>query len=264
MKRSVALSWAVVAIAALVVPGCAGGPSEEEIRLAELETQLEQIRQAYDQLQQTRTDIAAAEAEMAELQDIAAARRSEEQQQRLAELETRLPELEAARDTAFEQVQTQLADFLNVALNEMPDADITRQALEIYSAESILIASDTVAKAGDYKKAINQLSTAQSYYAATPFEPYPELVATVERFEELRFINQERFDQIAKGMTADEVRETAGVPYYGNIRTDEEQGVEMWLYPKREGGAAAVYFRIKTGKVYEKNFDAVKTKVVSD
>jgi len=264
MKRSVALSWTVLAIAALVVPGCAGGPSEEEIRVAELETQLEQIRQAYDQLQQARADIAAAEAETAELEEIDANRRSEEQQQRLAELETQLTELETARDAAFEQVQTQLADFLNVALNEMPEAEITREALEIYSAEAILIASDTVAKAGDYKKAISQLSTAQGYYAATPFEPYPELVATAERFEEWRYINQERFDQISKGMTPEEVQEAAGVPYYGNVRTDEEQGVEMWLYPKREGGAAAVYFRTKTGKVYEKKFDAVKTKVVSD
>lgn len=264
MKRCVALSWTVLMVAALVVPGCSKGPSEDELRLTELETQLEQIQQAYDQLQQARADIAAAEAEMAELQEVAANRRSEEQELRLSEFETRLTDLEAARDAAFEQVQVQLADFLNVALNEMPDADITRKALEIYSAEAILIASDTVEKAGDYKKAVNQLSTAQGYYAATPFEPYPELVATVERFEELRFIDQERFDQISKGMTADEVREVAGVPYYGNVRTDEEQGVEMWLYPKREGGAAAVYFRVKTGKAYEKSFNAVKTRVVSD
>jgi len=63
-------------------------------------------------------------------------------------------------------------------------------------------------------------------------------------------------------MTMDEVRQIAGVPYYANIQDDKEKGIQTWLYRKRDGGAAAFYFTIKTGKVYSKNYDAIKTKIV--
>ena len=78
----------------------------------------------------------------------------------------------------------------------------------------------------------------------------------------MRYITQERFDLVKKGMTMDEVKEVVGVPYYQNIQVDEKRGVETWLYRKAEGGAAAIYFRTKTGKSYNKKFDAIKTKVV--
>jgi hypothetical protein len=80
----------------------------------------------------------------------------------------------------------------------------------------------------------------------------------------MRFINQERFDLIQKNMTMDEVKEIAGVPYYQNIQLDEKRGVETWLYRKEDGGAAAIYFKTKTTKSYDKKWDAVKTRVVSD
>jgi len=40
--------------------------------------------------------------------------------------------------------------------------------------------------------------------------------------------------------------------------------VETWLYRKREGGAAGIYFKTTNNKVYNKNFEAVKIKVVED
>jgi hypothetical protein len=45
---------------------------------------------------------------------------------------------------------------------------------------------------------------------------------------------------------------------------DKKRGVETWLYRKREGGAAAVHFKTKDNKVYNTNFDAIKTKVVEE
>jgi hypothetical protein len=51
---------------------------------------------------------------------------------------------------------------------------------------------------------------------------------------------------------------------YQNIKVDEKRGVEMWLYRKREGGAAAISFRTKTDKVYHMNFDAVKPQVAEE
>ena len=51
---------------------------------------------------------------------------------------------------------------------------------------------------------------------------------------------------------------------YQNIQVDEKRKVETWLYRKREGGAAAVYFKTTNNKAYNKNFDAVKIRVVED
>ena len=89
-----------------------------------------------------------------------------------------------------------------------------------------------------------------------------ELEERIALYDDWRFITQERFDEIKKGMTKDEVREIAGVPYFQNIQVDEERGVETWLYKKREGGGAAIYFKTNNDKVYATNFEAIKTKVV--
>ena len=80
----------------------------------------------------------------------------------------------------------------------------------------------------------------------------------------MRFINQERFDLVKNNMTMDEVKEIAGVPYYQNIQLDEKRGVETWLYRKEDGGAAAIYFKTNNGKTYNKKWDAITTKVVTD
>ena len=40
------------------------------------------------------------------------------------------------------------------------------------------------------------------------------------------------------------------------------RGSKQRLYRKEDGGAAAIYFKIKGEKVYNKNWDAIKTKVV--
>ena len=169
-----------------------------------------------------------------------------------------------ARDAAYDEVQATLADFLNIALNEFPDHPATKQGLDLYSDEAILIADETVLKAGDYKKAINQLDAANSYYDSVGLPPYQPLVDKIAELDEMRFITKERFDLVTKGMTMDEVKEVAGVPYYQNIQVDEKRKVETWLYRKREGGAAAIYFRTTNNKVYNKNFEAVKVKVVED
>ena len=121
-----------------------------------------------------------------------------------------------------------------------------------------------MAKSGDYKKAMNQLDSASSYYDSIGLPPYQPLIDKMASLDEMRFITQERFDAVEKNMTMDEVKEIVGVPYYQNIQVDEKRKVETWLYRKREGGAAAIYFKTNNNKVYNKNFEAVKVKVVED
>ena len=253
-------------IAVLVVfglfSGCSRGPSEEELAQQEMEGQLATLQQQFQDLQQVRADLAAAEASLAEIEATKERDRSEEQVAELAELPAQIEMLNATKDEKYEAVQATLADFLNVALNEFPEHPGTAQGLSIYADEAILIARDTIIQAGDYKKAIGQLEAASSYYDSLDLPPYQPLVDEIATLQEMRVINSDRFELVKKNMTMDEVKEIAGYPYYQNIQRNEKQGVETWLYRKREGGAAAIYFKMKTSKVYNKNFDAVKMKVV--
>lgn len=261
MSRHRVLSFVMVLFAGtLMLSGCSGGPSEEEQAQAALGEQLAAIEQSYAELQTARDELAAAEARLVELE--AMSDLDDEQQAELDALPARIEELAAGRDASFETLQNQLAEFLNVALNEFPQAPETERALEIYAKEGLLTAADVVVKAGDYSKAMDQLRSIQSYYEMVDLEPYPELEERIALYDDWRFITQERFDEIKKGMTKDEVREIAGVPYFQNIQVDEERGVETWLYKKREGGGAAIYFKTNNDKVYATNFEAIKTKVV--
>lgn len=251
-----------LAIGALVV-GCSRGPSEEELKLADLEQQFTSIQESYTALQQMRAELASAAQRVAEIEAVPEKRRTDEQQAELAELTARTGQLTADRESSFETLQTALADYLNVALNEFPDQPNTMAALTIYAEEAIGYANDAVAEAGDYKKAIDRLYGAASYYDAIGAEPYQPLMDHIQKLEDMRFIDRDRFDAITNGMTKQEVREIAGVPYYQNVKIDENKGVETWLYKRQDEGVAAIYFRMKTDKVYSKNYDAVKPRIVT-
>jgi len=253
-----------VLVAVTLIAGCSRGPSEKELAQAQFEEQLAQLQNLYGDLQQRRADLEAAQIALADIEAIKERDRTDEQKAELETLPLTIEELTLARDDSFDAAQGALADFLNVALNSFPEDPATVEGLNIYADEAILIARDTVLKAGDYKKATDQLGSAVSYYESLSIPVYPTLADTLVELQEMRFITQERFDLVQKNMTMDEVKEIAGVPYYQNIQLDEKRGVETWLYRKEDGGAAAIYFKTKTGKVYGMKWDAVKTKVVTD
>jgi hypothetical protein len=263
MRRSRFLPYGIAILVVIgFVSGCSRGPSEEELAQVAFEEQLATLQQQYEELQQARTDLAASEAMLAEIEAVKERERTDEQTAELEALPAAIVEHGTARDTAYDAVQATLADFLNIALNEFPEHPATKQGLDLYSDEAVLIAQDTVLKAGDYKKAMNQLDAANSYYDSIGLPPYQVLVDKMAELDDMRFITQERFDLVKKNMTMDEVKEAIGVPYYQNIQVDEKRKVETWLYRKREGGAAAIYFKTTNNKAYNKNFEAVKLKVV--
>ena len=265
MRRSRFLPYGIAILVVFgLVSGCSRGPSEEELAQAAFEEQLAALQQQYEVLLQARTDLVASEAMLADIEAIKERDRSEEQIAEFEALPAAIVEQGAARDAAYDAVQATLADFLNIALNDFPEHPATVQGLNLYSDEAILIAAETVTKAGDYKKAMNQLDSASSYYDSIDLPSYQPLVDKMAELDDMRFITQERFDLVKKNMTMDEVKEVIGVPYYQNIQVDEKRKVETWLYRKREGGAAAVYFKTTNNKVYNKNFEAVKVKVVED
>jgi hypothetical protein len=265
MRRNRLLSAFAVLVAAVgLLQGCSRGPSEEELKLAEFQSEFATVEDSYDALVELRSEIDDARAKLAELEEIPEGKLTDEQAAELEAVQARLEGADAELETAFEQVQEQLAGVLNVGINDFPNSPETASALVMYSDEAILVAEDMVEKAGDYKKAIDHLSNAQGYFEAAGLTPYHPLIAKIQELEDWRFITKERFDAVKKGMTKDEVTDLVGEVYYRNVQESPSKGVETWLYKKREGGAAAFYFKIKTGKVYDKNFDAVSTSVSSD
>jgi len=254
----------LVTLLALVglLAGCSNEPSEEEVKSAELQQISASVQVDWDALKQARVDLAAAQAEKAEIEGVAERRRTDEQKERLAALETEIPELESGKDAGYESVQEQLATLLTLALNDFPQAPETVTALEIYAEESMVTAQDHVANSGNYKKAIDILTTARSYFESVNLKTYQPLEEKLIEYDQWRFMTRERFDMVKKGMTHDEVAAVAGVPYYLNKKEDAQRKITFWLYPKREGGAAAVYFNRK-GIAYSMTWEAVKTKIVN-
>jgi len=263
MKATRVLTCLLCLVAAVgVLTGCKKGPSKEELKLTEMNRLFATLQPQAAELEQARAKLAAAEAAAATITAIEESKRTPEQKNLLAQTNATIATLTADQDGKYEALQTSLADFLNVGLNEFPQAPETKQALDLYAKEALLVADDMVRKAGDYAKAVDHLSNASLLYEQVGLEVSPLLKQKLAWLDDWRYITPERFEAVKNNMTMDEIRKIAGIPYYANIQVNEEKGIETWLYRKRDGGAAAIYFNIKSGKVYSKNFEAIKTKVV--
>jgi len=241
--------------------GCGQAKKKEAQKQTKLQQQSLDLAKAYEGLQGLRAKVAEEQASLEELKKVPKRKLSDEQKQQIAQLPDQIKADSEAVATAYDTVQDKLSNFLNFALNEAPKAPETAGALEIYSKEAMVNAEDAVQKVGDYKKAIEILQTAESYYESAGLTPYPPLKDRMQKYDELRFITKDRFEAAKKGMNESEVAAITGVPYYMNKK--HEHGVDFWLFPRRDGGAAAFYFN-KHGKLYSKRWDAVKPKVHKD
>ena len=161
---------------------------------------------------------------------------------RTEELASQVNELRGSIGEAHDALQSELAGFLMVALNKRPSDEMTRQAIDIYAEGQLLTAQDHVLRKGDYEAAIEILDTVIRYYEAVDVPPLGALVAERGHLEEMRLITRERFDSVQPGLSKPEVVGRTGVPHYRNKRQDPETGVCYWLFSRRDGGAAAVYF----------------------
>ncbi len=261
MQRRALTCFLVIPVLVGLMTGCGQKAKKEAEARTQLQQQLTTIKTLWSNLHDSRDKVKTMKATLDELKATPKRKLDADQKQQLATLPDEIAKAVEANSAAYDQVQEKLATFLTKALNDHPDAPETAEGLKIYSDEAIFTAEDAVDKAGDYKKALNILQTAKTYYDSIGIQPYQTLVDKMAELEDMRYLTKERFDLVTKGMTEDEVAKVAGVPYYLNKK--HERGIDFWLYPRREGGAAAIYFN-KSHKVYNKNFDAVKPRVATD
>jgi hypothetical protein len=172
--------------------------------------------------------------------------------------------LEQEIDSESQQLYSDIVTFFNAnAPNEGEDLnEMQRSIVRMKSDEDIRMADEYILQAGDYERAINIYQDAQQLDPDNPL-----LEEAIADAQDRRYVDQERFDQIKKGMTEGEVRGILGRAQRRNVRDYEDQGVTAWFYPKSpQRDAAAVWFREQGGqlKVYKLDYDAVAAQAAEE
>jgi tetratricopeptide (TPR) repeat protein len=237
--------WPALAVVlVLTLVGCTGGPKEDP-----LDTEWASIQEAKASLDAKRQQLAEFEAEA----EAAAAAPAEEATEGEAAAEgdeaaaptvDRTAEIEALRQeipTLADDLGARIVAFLNqdqVVANEGP-TERQLAAIRLKSAEDMLVAQEWIDEGGDYRQAIN------IYENALRLDPdNTTLKAALASATENRYMSEDRFATVSKGMTDDDVRAALGRPLHHNVKTYEDKGVTAWFYPTAEdGAAAAVWFR---------------------
>lgn len=186
--------------------------------------------------------------------------RREELAQALAQAQGKNADADALqKDVAArgDELNRRLVDFINAnppAEGEKPAGRLL-DAIRMKSDEEIALAHQFIQQGGDYRRAI------EIYEAALSVDPdNPRLKGELDSARAHRYMTAERFAQVKKGMTQDEVRALLGPPNLRDVRDFPERGVTAWFYTKdADGRAAAVWFAKENGAfaVYMADFHAV-------
>ena len=223
---------------------------EKRAKLADLRTQLDALPPAG--AEPTPEEAAADEGE-----EGAAASEGEAAPDR-QELEERIAALENEIATEGEEFAARLVNYIN-SLEIVEGEPLTpeqQDAIRMKSAEDIVVAGEWIEKGGDYRRAI------EIYEAQLRLDPENEtLQAALEDAEAMRFMTEERFVQVEKGMNRKQVRNAIGPVNLRNIQEYPEKKTIAWFYPKEETRSpAAVWFRLddKSGDylVYQADFES--------
>jgi tetratricopeptide (TPR) repeat protein len=83
-----------------------------------------------------------------------------------------------------------------------------------------------------------------------------DLQQRIAMAEERRFVSMNAFAAVKTGMLEDEVRRLTGLPREDWIKqvVQNSRVYSVWIFPKADGGASAIYF--DNGVVYHTNWNA--------
>lgn len=244
------LLFALALVPALLT-GCNGADSAEDAEAVRQQewAELQEAKQALDAERQELARMV----EQAEAQDAEAPGEGDTagEASTPADIERKRNQIEQDATAFYER----LVAFINAdpPVAGEPMTELQQAAIRMKSDEDMRVAEEYITLGGDYSRAIG------IYQDALAVDPEnEELQAALARAEEERYMTQERFSQVKKGMTEAQVREVLGQPLHTNVRSYDE-GVVAWFYRRDEAGsAAAVWFRPKNGQlqVYEVDFEA--------
>ena len=125
------------------------------------------------------------------------------------------------------------------------------RAAALMAREKILIGDEYMNVLSRYDRAI------EFYRAALEIDPtMQEAKARIALAEQRRFVTMNAFANVKNGMREQDVRNLVGLPREDWIKqvVQNRRVYSVWIYPKADGGASAIYF--DNGVVYHTNWNA--------
>lgn len=126
-----------------------------------------------------------------------------------------------------------------------------RRAGALLAREKVLLGDDYMNVLSRYDRAI------ELYREALELDPTnPDAMQRIAQAEQRRYVSMSAFAGLKNGMTREQVRQRIGLPREDWIKQVVQHGraYSVWIYPKADGGAAAVYF--DNDLVYHTNWNA--------
>lgn len=125
------------------------------------------------------------------------------------------------------------------------------RAASLLAREKIILGDEYMSVLSRYDKALSL------YREALEIEPTnADAAKRIALAEQKRFVSMSAFSTLKQGMKEDEVRRIIGLPREDWIKqvVQNNRAYSVWIYPKSDGGASAVYF--DNGVVYHTNWNA--------
>jgi tetratricopeptide (TPR) repeat protein len=125
------------------------------------------------------------------------------------------------------------------------------RAAKLLSREKVIMGDEYLAYMSRYDRAL------EFYRAALQLDPAnTDVQQRITMAEERRFVAMNAFAAIKTGMKEDDVRKLVGLPREDWIKqlVQNSRVYSVWIYPKADGGASAIYF--DNGVVYHTNWNA--------
>jgi len=125
------------------------------------------------------------------------------------------------------------------------------RAARLLAIEKILLGDQYMTVLSRYDRAI------ELYRAALEIEPgNADAQQRIATAEQRRFVSMSAFATIKQGMKEQDVQRIVGLPREDWIKqvVQKNRIYSVWIYPKADGGASAIYF--DNGVVYHTNWNA--------
>lgn len=166
----------------------------------------------------------------------------------------------AATATRKEQIEILLENHKKLEPTYVAFVDKAREYFERTAdpRAGALLAREKIVLGDEYMGVLARYDRAIALYReALELDPAsPDAQARIQLAEQRRYVNMTSFASVKTGMKEADVQRLVGVPREDWIKqvVQNKRVYSVWIYPKADGGASAVYF--DNGVVYHTNWNA--------
>jgi hypothetical protein len=150
----------------------------------------------------------------------------------------------------LQKIQAPLDAFM-AKVTEYYERTRDRRAAQVLAREKVIMGDQYFGILSRYDRAL------QEYRAALLLDPgNADIQQRITMAESHRFVPMSAFAAVKNGMKEDDVRRLLGLPREDWIKqvVQNNRAYSVWIYPKEDGGASAIYF--DNGVVYHTNWNA--------